>query len=114
MNRCKNCIHHDVCAILYANTINRLTDEDVLNCKHFVSSSDVAHVVYGKWEDMPDMAPPEYHGRHRCSMCGQLALYKKFHEELSDYCPDCGAKMWGGSLWLLNKIAKMEHDHDDV
>ena len=57
---------------------------------------DAVEVVHGRWERMVGMMPPEYHGRHECSCCGVKALDWKFHEYLSNYCPNCGAKMDGG------------------
>lgn len=56
---------------------------------------DAVEIVHGQWERMVGMIPPEYHGRHKCSCCGVRALDRKFHEELSNYCPNCGAKMDG-------------------
>ena len=50
-------------------------------------------VRHGRWVEIKGMAPPEYHGKHRCSLCYARALERKMHEELSNYCPNCGAKM---------------------
>ena len=47
----------------------------------------------GRWVRIVGMAPPEYHWRHTCSCCGDMARDWKFHEELSDFCPHCGADM---------------------
>lgn len=52
-------------------------------------------VRHGRWVEIKGMAPPEYHGKHRCSICYARALERKFHEELSEHCPNCGAKMDG-------------------
>ena len=52
----------------------------------------------GKWVRLTGMAPPEYHGHKVCSACGCLAPYDPIHpwrEELSRYCPGCGAEMEG-------------------
>ena len=63
---------------------------------------EYAEVVHGWWED-------EYGGafvnpRYRCSVCKEKALYRHeqdclggWHEvqALTDYCPNCGAKMDG-------------------
>ena len=49
----------------------------------------------GRWVEIRGMAPPEYHGKHMCSLCYARALERKYHEELSDHCPSCGAKMEG-------------------
>ena len=39
------------------------------------------------------MLPPELHGKHRCSRCRNLAGDRRGREELSNYCPSCGARM---------------------
>lgn len=51
---------------------------------------------HGIWVPLTGMAPPEYHGHKICSICECLAPYDPIHvgrEELSPYCPGCGAKM---------------------
>ena len=55
---------------------------------------DAAPVVHGRWVKAHGMMPPEYHGRKCCSVCDAFAL-RDFHgrEQLSAYCPSCGAKM---------------------
>lgn len=58
-------------------------------------AADVAPVVHGRWVRIRGMAPPEYHGRHMCSICYARALDIKCQEELSGFCPNCGAKMDG-------------------
>lgn len=58
-------------------------------------SADVAPVVHGRWiswEEAGNFVPlPD---RHECSVCHDAAqaLVNGF-ELLSDYCPNCGAKM---------------------
>lgn len=55
---------------------------------------DVAPVVHAKWAKAHGMMPPEYFGRHVCSHCDQFALNDKVgREKLSNWCPNCGAKM---------------------
>lgn len=39
------------------------------------------------------MLPPELHGKHRCSRCRNLAGDLRGREDLSNYCPVCGAQM---------------------
>ena len=53
----------------------------------------VEPIVYAGWKEIRGMAPPEDHGKHKCSNCGQLALSQKMREYLSDRCPYCGAHM---------------------
>ena len=55
---------------------------------------DAEPVRHGRWVKAHGMLPPEFHGKHGCSLCGHFALsWKIGHEELSNYCPNCGAKM---------------------
>ena len=52
----------------------------------------------GKWIKATGMMPPEFHGHHCCSECGAFAnMDAPFgnREDLSDYCPNCGADMRG-------------------
>jgi hypothetical protein len=58
-----------------------------------IPAADVAEVGHGKWVKIAGMAPPESHGLHCCSLCGGLALQRNLKEELSDFCPHCGADM---------------------
>lgn len=69
--------------------------EDAYEIVQNVPAEDVAPVVHGEWKPVRGMAPPEYHGRHICSECGKMAKEWKMHEILTDYCPNCGAKMDG-------------------
>lgn len=51
-------------------------------------------VQHGRWVKRTGMMPPEFHGKHGCSLCGRFALSRQIgREELSNYCPYCGAKM---------------------
>ena len=51
-------------------------------------------VVHGRWVKANGMMPPEYHGRKCCSVCDAFALSDFYgRERLSDFCPNCGAKM---------------------
>ena len=71
-------------------------DNMLLNFEQIVSqmpTADVAEVRRGKWVEVVGMAPPELHGLHFCSICKEFALQKRHKECLSDYCPNCGAKM---------------------
>lgn len=61
-------------------------------------SADVAPVVHGRWiswEQADNFIPSAR--RHECSACHDAAhvLVNGF-ELLSDYCPNCGARMDGG------------------
>ena len=58
-------------------------------------TADVKEVVLGEWVKPTGMMPPEHFGRHRCSKCDGFALHdwKHHKEQLTDFCPNCGAKM---------------------
>lgn len=62
-----------------------------------IPADDVAPVVHGRWiswEKAGNYVPSP--DRHECSVCHDAAqvLVNGF-ELLSDYCPNCGAKMDG-------------------
>lgn len=64
-----------------------------------IPAADVAPVVHGRWiswEEAGNFVPSP--DRHECSVCHDAAqvLVNGF-ELLSDYCPNCGAKMDGGN-----------------
>lgn len=63
-----------------------------------IPAANVAPVVHGRWiswEEAGNFVPSP--DRHECSVCHDAAqvLVNGF-ELLSDYCPNCGAKMDGG------------------
>lgn len=63
-----------------------------------IPAADVATVVHARWiswEEAGNFVPSP--DRHECSVCHDAAqvLVNGF-ELLSDYCPNCGAKMDGG------------------
>ena len=58
-----------------------------------ISAADVAPVVHGRWSDagfgeLPKHAPYGW----ACSVCGGISFNNEYI-----YCPNCGAKMDGGS-----------------
>lgn len=86
---CDGCNIHTLATMLHKGKLDSLMD-----MHHSINpTADVAPVVHGRWVRIQGMAPPEYHGKHRCSVCYARALERKFHEELSDHCPNCGAKI---------------------
>lgn len=60
-------------------------------------AADVAPVVHGSWiswEEADNFIPSAH--RHECSVCHDAAqVLVNGLELLSDYCPNCGAKMDG-------------------
>ena len=53
----------------------------------------------GRWIKPKGMMPPEHHGHYECSECGAWAgrnWLRPWKEiQLSNFCPNCGAKMEG-------------------
>lgn len=75
-----------------------LTPEEFAEYLYELPAADVAPVVHGRWiswEKAGNYVPSP--DRHECSVCHDAAqvLVNGF-ELLSDYCPNCGAKMDGG------------------
>ena len=55
---------------------------------------DAEPVRHGKWLKPSRMLPPEYRENKRCSVCANFALNDRLGRvRLSNYCPNCGAKM---------------------
>lgn len=51
----------------------------------------------GEWIKATGMMPPEFHGHHCCSECGNFAnMEPPFgnREDLGRFCPNCGARMF--------------------
>lgn len=73
--------------------------EDVICEVDAQTAADVSPVVHGRWiswEEAGNFVPSP--DRHECSVCHDAAqvLVNGF-ELLSDYCPNCVAKMDGGA-----------------
>lgn len=63
--------------------------------KHLLSLPS-ADRQQGEWIKATGMMPPEFHGHHCCSECGNFAnMEPPFgnREDLSRFCPNCGAVM---------------------
>lgn len=85
-------------AALRVTHIMRPEDEDLKSAISNIPAVDAAPVVHGRWiswEEAGNFVPSP--DRHECSVCHDAAqvLVNGF-ELLSDYCPNCGAKMDGG------------------
>lgn len=66
---------------------------DVINDMPAVDAEPVRH---GKWMNVCEMLPPEYHDKKRCSVCANFSLHDRLGRvRMSCYCPNCGAKMRG-------------------
>ena len=78
---CKDCIHFEMC--------NRT---DMKDCPHFEDRSQFVKAVHGRWEKASEKMPI-----YRCSICKDRNLFRNGDNVFSNYCPNCGAKMDGGS-----------------
>ena len=60
-----------------------------LTMVEYAPTADVAPVRHGRWiEHYKSDAPPTLKERWICSWCGNVQTYG-----ITDYCPNCGAKM---------------------
>ena len=74
-------------------TTVRGTEEEVREVLGKLMGEDNG-VNRGIWVKLDgQMLPTEFHGKHRCSRCRNLAGEQRGREYLSNYCPSCGAKM---------------------
>lgn len=77
---------------IYADAYNDLAEDF-----YSIPAADVAPVVHGRWvswEKADNFIPSP--DRHECSVCHDAAqVLVNGLELLSDYCPNCGAKMDG-------------------
>lgn len=72
-----------------------------------IPAADVAEVVHGRWIPLreseitgwnPGFAGHDPIGGYKCSNCNKEAVFDCNDSfVLSDYCPNCGAKMDGGA-----------------
>lgn len=74
------------------------TDAKMLlaDAHEFIDALPSADRQQGKWIKATGMMPPEFHGHHCCSECGNFAnMEPPFgnREDLSEFCPNCGARM---------------------
>lgn len=60
---------------------------------HWELSADAEDYIADRDQDLYGL---KHDGKHKCSECGGMALEKHMREVLSNYCPNCGAKMDGG------------------
>ena len=78
------------------------TARELIRLKKFVDGLTPpasADAVHGEWIKATGMMPPEFHGHHCCSECGNFAnMEPPFgnREDLSNFCPNCGADMRNG------------------
>lgn len=90
--KCGDCIHVEVCE---RNPIlTEFSRENPAYCKKFMKAADVALVRYGRWKtELDDLGWLT----HTCTVCG-YAKRTDIHVSLGwNHCPNCGARMDGGS-----------------
>lgn len=63
-----------------------------LSCLTSCNAVDAVEVVHGLWEKASETMPI-----YRCSICKERNLFKNGNNVLSNYCPNCGAKIDGGN-----------------
>ena len=82
--------------MLSEQVIVKTVYDELANALKHAPTVDAEPVRHGRWYKPKGMMPPEHHGRHRCSVCDHMAFYERLGREgLSDYCPNCGARMNG-------------------
>lgn len=69
----------------------------VLNDRNLIPAADVAPVVHGRWMHSRYEDCSEQFKRVKCSQCDQEAYAMAFYVVDGHYCPNCGAKMDGGT-----------------
>ena len=73
-----------------------MNDSDWADAIPTIKSLPSAETKTGEWIKATGMMPPEFHGHHCCSECGNFAnMETPFgnREDLSRFCPNCGADM---------------------
>ena len=74
------------------------TEKDYRTARACVNAVPSSQPKTGEWIIATGMMPPEFHGHHICSECCNFAnMEPPFgnREDLSKFCPYCGAKMRG-------------------
>ena len=86
MNKCRDCIHCDVCEL--NPFITAFSPDNEAYCGAFKNREEYAPVVHGRWIEKEYVDEP-YGGYYlfHCSECG----FPNARER--NYCPNCGAKM---------------------
>ena len=83
--KCETCLYKKNCQFLAKHKKTEVAD-----CTAYENAANYVRVVHGHWIEKPFLL-----GTSRfCSLCG--SNYGMPHE-IYNYCPNCGAKMDGGS-----------------
>lgn len=94
MNKCGDCIHYDICQPYVEK--DESFPEIKGGCRCFKNKADYAEVKHGKWKIKTDDYDCEY---MMCSVCKEefYPIDEDTVDTTPNYCPNCGAKMDGGS-----------------
>ena len=65
-------------------------------CKEKFLATALYNAGYRKQSEGEWMVKNAFFAIYKCSICGEENSYKDGHAFLSDFCPNCGAKMKGG------------------
>lgn len=86
METCKDCLYSEVCEAPPSVYLK------LGKCDCFKSEKDYSPVRHGRWERvLPSKSAAKWSSKVSCSICHNVG-YERFK-----YCPNCGAKMDGGS-----------------
>lgn len=90
---CDTCLYKKNCVFIARHKVV----PKIVGCTRW-ESDDVEPVRHGYWITKEPL--PRTYGRSRamCCRCGQFALYElinagSFKEQLTKFCPNCGAKL---------------------
>lgn len=108
---CSDCVHEYACRMWTDGRM--ISDESASRCPNHTTVKESAAYLIGKMDGekhvipTADVAPraewvDQYHGEYanrlyKCSVCGETAHGDGYRWFLSQYCPNCGAKMGGGA-----------------
>ena len=88
--KCGDCIHVEVCE--KNPLLTEFSRENPAYCKKFMKAADVTPVVHGHWNYR---CPTDGVSYRYCSKCLSI-VYDSLYVS-KNYCPNCGARMGGGS-----------------
>ena len=88
--KCDSCIHKEVCKDKPPESYPRVMIDTITeNCEYYTNAADVQPVKHGHWIINSDGYYP------MCSEC----MNEPQGRIMTDFCPNCGAKMDGGDTY---------------
>ena len=98
---CEDCIHNEVC---YRREACNDIEEHIrkLGCMDFIARADVQGIKHGKWIETQEPLGWCDVDCAECSVCHESWIIDEDssiedYECMWHYCPNCGAKMDGGT-----------------